>query len=160
MQIRISRAHPVDAPTIAQLVKELLHEIETKVGSQLFSFDAVGTETRARTWLSNGSYTVFLAYSDNGNQIVGFVAVYESFGLYAEGAFGTIPELYVRPPFRSQGIGGKLLAEARRLAASKQWTRLEVTIPPLPQFDRTLAFYERHNFRVSGGRKLKMNLGQ
>jgi hypothetical protein len=35
------------------------------------------------------------------------------------------------------------------------WKRLEVTTPPLPQFDATLAFYEREGFEISGGRKLK-----
>ena len=158
MQFRIARAQPGDAATIAQLVGELLHEIETTTGSKAFSFDTATTETRARTWLINGSYTVFIAYADSGNEALGVLAIYESFGLYAEGAFGTIPELYVRPAFRAQGIGARLLAEARQFATSRQWTKLEVTTPPLPQFDRTLAFYERHNFRVSGGRKLRMNL--
>ena|SRR5215467_1853940 len=158
MEIRISRAQPADAATIAKLVGQLIHEIETATGSKVFSFDLADTETRARTWLINSTYTVFVAYSDNGNEVLGFLSIYESFGLYAEGAFGTIPELYVRPAFRSQGVGARLLAEARQFAKSRQWTRLEVTTPPLPQFDRTLAFYERHNFSVSGGRKLRMNL--
>lgn len=35
-------------------------------------------------------------------------------------------------------------------------TRLEVTTPPLPQCDRTLAFYRREGFGISGGRKMKM----
>jgi GNAT superfamily N-acetyltransferase len=160
MQFQISRAQPVDAAIIAQMVGELLGEIETAIGSKVFSFDAAGTEARARTWLTLGSYTVFIAYAGRGNEVSGFLAVYESFGLYAEGAFGTIPELYVRPAFRSQGIGAGLLAEAREFARSRQWTRLEVTTPPLPQFARTLAFYERHHFSVSGGRKLKMNVAK
>jgi len=105
MQMRIARAQPADAAKIAELVGELLNEIGPAIGSSVFSFDSADTETRARTWLINGTYTVFLAYSDNGNEVMGFVAVYESYGLYAEGAFGTIPELYVRPAFRSQGIG-------------------------------------------------------
>ena len=158
MEIRIARAQPANAATIAELVKELVYEIETAIGSKVFSFDSVDTETRARTWLINGTYTAFVAYSNRGNEVLGFLAVYESYGLYAEGAFGTIPELYVRPAYRSQGVGARLLAEARHFATSRQWTRLEVTTPPLPQFDRTLAFYERHNFSVSGGRKLKMIL--
>jgi len=158
MQIRISRAQPADAATIAKLVGELLHEIETATGSKVFSFDSAGTETRARTWLINGTYIVFVAYSDNSKEVLGFLAIYESVGLYAQGAFGTIPELYVRPAFRSQGVGARLLAEARQFAKSRQWTRLEVTTPPLPQFDRTLAFYERHNFSVSGGRKLRLQM--
>jgi len=159
MQIRVSRAQPADAATIAKLVGELLHEIETAIGSTVFSFDSVGTETQARTWLINGTYTVFIAYSDSGDEVLGFLAIYESFGLYAQGAFGTIPELYVRPAFRSQGVGARLLAEARQFATSRKWTRLEVTTPPLPQFERTLAFYERHNFRISGGRKMRTDIG-
>lgn len=30
--------------------------------------------------------------------------------------------------------------------------------PPLPHFDKTLAFYEREGFAVTGGRKLKATL--
>jgi len=44
---------------------------------------------------------------------------------------------------------------ARAFGASKGWTRLEVTTPPLPAFERTLAFYEREGFAITGGRKLK-----
>jgi hypothetical protein len=38
------------------------------------------------------------------------------------------------------------------------WTRLEVTTPPLPQFDRALAFYQRGGFGISGVRKMKVDL--
>jgi hypothetical protein len=51
-----------------------------------------------------------------------------------------------------------LLSEAKRLGQEKGWTRLEVITPPLPQFDRTMAFYEREGFSISGGRKLKLEL--
>jgi GNAT superfamily N-acetyltransferase len=74
------------------------------------------------------------------------------------GTFGIIPELYVRPAFRSRKLGTMLVAEAKQVARSKGWTRLEVTTPPLPQFDRTLAFYERQGFSISGGRKMKLSL--
>ena len=157
MQIRIVRAEPAHAAVIAEMVGELLQEITTAIGAKVFSFDSGDTETRARTWLSNGTNTVFVAYTDR-NHVMGFLAVYESYALYAEGAFGTITELYVRPTFRSQGVGARLLAEARQFATSRRWTRLEVTTPPLPQFEKTLAFYERHNFSISGGRKLKTDV--
>ena len=157
MHIRIVRAEAAHAAVIAEMVGELLQEIMTAIGSKVFSFDVSDTEARACTWLSNGTYTVFLASTDR-DQVMGFLAVYESHALYAEGAFGTIPELYVRPTFRSQGVGARLLAEARQFATSRQWTRLEVTTPPLPQFERALAFYERHNFSISGGRKMKTDL--
>ena len=35
---------------------------------------------------------------------------------------------------------------------------LEVRTLPLPEFDRTLAFYQRAGFSISGGRKLKREL--
>jgi GNAT superfamily N-acetyltransferase len=84
--------------------------------------------------------------------------LYESYALYAEGIYGTIPELYVRPAYRSLGIGRRLVAGAKDYGAERGWTRIEVTTPPLPQFDRTLAFYERQGFAVSGGRKLRVLL--
>jgi GNAT superfamily N-acetyltransferase len=78
--------------------------------------------------------------------------------MYAEGAFGTIPELYVRPAYRANRLGLDLVFQAKSFGASRGWTRLEVTTPPLPQFDRTLAFYEREGFSITGGRKLKVTL--
>ena len=51
-----------------------------------------------------------------------------------------------------------MVNEAKRVARSNGWARLEVTTPPLPQFDRTLAFYERQGFSVSGGRKMKVSV--
>jgi hypothetical protein len=44
------------------------------------------------------------------------------------------------------------------MGQAKGWRRLEVTTPPLPQFDRTLALYQRDGFSISGGRKLKLEL--
>ena len=93
-----------------------------------------------------------------GTSSCGFIAVYESQALYAEGRFGILPELYVRPQYRSQGVGRRLVAGVKDYAAEEGWTRIEVTTPSLPQFERTLAFYEREGFAVSGGRKLRVLL--
>lgn len=84
--------------------------------------------------------------------------MYESYALYAEGAYGTIPELYIRPEYRSLNIGKYLLEKTKKFATSKNWKRLEVTTPPLPQFDRTLSFYENNSFEIAGGRKLKTDI--
>jgi GNAT superfamily N-acetyltransferase len=59
------------------------------------------------------------------------------------------------PPFRANGVGTLLLNAAAELARKRRWNRLEVCTPPLPEFDRSLAFYERHGFEITGGRKLK-----
>lgn len=156
MSIRITRAQPSDTPLVADLVGELLQEIMTAIGTQAFAFSLVETEARMQAWLEDGSYTVLLAR--DGDTAVGFLTLSECRALYAEGRFGIIPELYVCPDRRSQGVGRALVAEAKRVARSKGWARLEVTTPPLPQFERTLVFYERQGFSVSGGRKMKVDV--
>ena len=126
----------------------------TQADRKLFR-EAMQAELRAMPGLEDGSYTVLLAR--DGERVAGFIALSECRALYAEGRFGIIPELYVCPEHRSHGVGRELMAEAKRVACSKGWTRLEVTTPPLPQFDRTLSFYERQGFSRSGGRKMKVD---
>jgi GNAT superfamily N-acetyltransferase len=158
MQLRIDHVQPGDAPIIAQMVGELLREIMAAIGTQAFSFHQEKTEARARSWMTDGKYRVVLARDVDRGEPLGFLALHESFALYAEGSFGTIPELFVRPAYRSNGVGAALLLEAKRMGQAKGWRRLEVTTPPLPQFDRTLAFYQQQGFSMSGGRKLKVEL--
>lgn len=156
MSIQITQAQPEDAAAVATLVGELLHEIMAAVSDKVFNFHHTDTEARAAAWLQDGCYSVLLAR--DGNVPIGFLALYQSYALYTEGIYGTIPEFYVRPVHRSQGVGAALLEQARRLGQSRGWRRLEVTTPPLPQFDRTLVFYQREGFSISGGRKLKLEL--
>jgi len=153
----IQRAIAGDTREIAVMVGELLAEIMNVIGVQAFNFDLAETGSRLQDFLDREKYWVFVARDGSGNP-AGFIALYESHALYAEGAFGVIPELYVRPDYRAQGLGRRLVSQAKSFGASRGWTRLEVTTPPLPQFDRTLAFYEREGFAISGGRKLKVSL--
>ena len=156
MPIHLTTAQPSDAPTIARLLGDLLQGIMAAIGTRAFAFSLVETEARTRAWLEDGSYTVLLAR--DSECVAGLLTLAECRALYAEGRFGIIPELYVRPDRRSQGVGQELMTAAKRMACSKGWARLEVTTPPLPQFDRTLAFYERQGFSISGGRKMKLSL--
>jgi len=153
MSTDIDQAVASDAPAVAEMAGELLHEIMAATGTTSFRFSQSDTEARLRSWLVDGTYTVLLARQ--GPTAVGFLALIENRALYAEGAFGSIPELYVKLAFRSHGVGGALLAKAKEVAFGRGWRRLEVTTPPLPQFDRTLAFYQRQGFEISGGRKMK-----
>ena len=155
--ILIQRATADDAQEVAVMAGELLAEIMNAIGVQAFNFDLAETTSRLKDFLDREKYFVFVARIGNANP-VGFIALYESYALYAEGAFATIPELYVRPEYRVNGLGHHLVSQAKSFGTSRRWTRLEVTTPPLPQFDRTLAFYEREGFAISGGRKLKVSL--
>ena len=158
MNLRIDHAQPNDAPIIAQMVGALLREIMAVVGTSVFGIHQEETEARARSWMADGKYSILLARDVESGEPLGFLAFYESYALYTEGAYGTIPEFYVRQPYRSQGVGTALLVEAKGVGQSRGWRRLEATTPPLPQFDRTLAFYQREGFSISGGRKLKLEL--
>lgn len=156
MSIQITQAQLEEAAVVATLVGELLHEIMAVVQDKAFNFQQADTEARAAAWLRDGVYSVLLARDEN--LPIGFLALYQSYALYTEGAYGTIPEFYVRPAHRSKGVGAALLEQARRVGQSRGWRRLEVTTPPLPAFDRTLAFYQREGFTISGGRKMKQEL--
>ncbi|MES9937611.1 MAG: GNAT family N-acetyltransferase [Sedimenticola sp.] len=141
---------------ISIMVGELLHEIMDAVNEPAFNYDEKKSEQRAKDLIESGKYWSFLAWHDD--QPIGLITLYESYALYAEGAFGTIPELYVRSPWRSNKVGNLLLNRAFEFAREKGWHRLEVTTPPLPEFDRSLDFYEKNGFVISGGRKLKIDI--
>jgi len=155
--ITIERATPDDAYEVAVMVGELLEEIMRAIDKRAFNFYLAETTARLEDFLIRDQYFVYLARAGIGRP-AGFIALDECYALYAEGAFGTIPELYVRPEFRGQGLGRRLVASAREFGVERGWTRLEVTTPPLPQFDRTLTFYQRDGFAITGGRKLKVEL--
>ncbi len=153
--------HPIqssDYEDLTRMVGELLNEIMVKINIKAFNYDAEETKNRARELISKERYWVFIAKDLASDEKIGFVSLYESYALYAEGAYGTIPELYVSPGWRSLAVGRKLLQKATEFGASKGWKRLEVTTPPLPEFDRTLSFYQANGFEISGGRKLKVDI--
>lgn len=150
----IKQATVSDTHDVALMVGELLTEIMRTIHVQAFNFNFNETVTRLNNFIEQEKYFVFLACNHH-NESIGFLTLHESYALYAEGSFGTIPEFYVRTNFRSKNVGQTLLNQARSFGKSRGWKRLEVTTPPLPQFDRTLAFYEREGFSVAGGRKLK-----
>ncbi|MBI3775184.1 MAG: GNAT family N-acetyltransferase [Gammaproteobacteria bacterium] len=128
------------------------------LGVSAFNFNLNETMSRLSAVLDNEKYVVFVARDGERGKVLGFIALYESYALYAEGAFGTIPEFYVRPEYRCMGVGRMLINRAKVFGAEKKWKRLEVTTPPLPQFDNALRFYEREQFAITGGRKLKVIL--
>ncbi len=154
--ITVRRATVHDAGDIAFLVNALLQEVMRETHIASFNVDEERTKGQASQYIGAGNYVVFLAVSESESRPLGFLSVTECYALYAEGNFGIIPECYVRPEFRSQGIGEALLSAVKSLAKEQRWTRLEVTTPPLPTFQRTLRFYEKAGFKISGGRKLKV----
>lgn len=147
-----------DYQDLALMVGELLSEIMQSIKQPVFKYNALETEKRAKELVESGKYWVFMARVAEGASNMGFVSMYESYALYSEGAYGTIPELYVRPAFRCSKVGKALLQAVVDFGRNRGWKRLEVTTPPLPNFDRTLTFYEKNGFTITGGRKLKLDI--
>jgi GNAT superfamily N-acetyltransferase len=155
--ITVHKASLGDVNNVAVMVGELLIEIMSTIGAQAFTFNLEETTARLQDFIRQDRYFVFVAESRDAGPI-GFSALSESHALYAAGTFGIIQEFFVRPGFRSQNVGLRLMEQATSFGKSRNWTRLEVTTPPLPQFEKTLAFYEREGFVITGGRKLRRAL--
>lgn len=156
--LKIQEALPMDSFIVAELFAELINEIEDRIHSGTNLFTTTNTPEKCRHFIESGIYKVFLAFDEESQKTIGFLSLCESHSLYADGSFGIIQEFFIRPGFRSKGIGGKLLKTAREYAKGKGWKRLEVTTPPLPSFERTLSFYEKNGFQITGGRKMKKNI--
>ena len=157
-KIEIIPVRPVDYPDLAMMVGELLNEIMLEIDQNVFNYDQKETEERILDLIGADKYWVFIAKDTKSNSNIGFVSLYESYALYSQGAFGTLPELYIRPDWRSQGAGKYLLNKVSEFSRLKNWQRVEVTTPPLPAFERTLEFYKTNGFVVSGGKKLKIDI--
>lgn len=99
---------------------------------------------------SDDFHSTLLALDEDGDP-VGILTLVESLALYAGGRIGVINELYVAPDYRSEGVGKMLLDEAKDLAETRGWVRLEVTTPG-EDYAKTLRFYEREGFMPIGPR--------
>ena len=116
----IQRATTDEAQKVAVMVGELLNEIMNTIGIQAFNFDLNETTARRKSFIEQEKYFVFVAKVGHEDP-VGFIALYESYALYAEGSFGTIPELYVRPEYRLKSVGFSLISQAKSFGKSHGW---------------------------------------
>ena len=156
--VKIARIEESDYSDLSLMVGELLTEIMVKTNHKAFNYNQIDTAKRIKEFISHGKYWVFIAKDRKSGENIGFVSLYESYALYSEGTYGTMPELYVRPQWRSKNIGNELLNTVGQFAKRKSWHRIEVTTPPLPEFERTLEFYQSNGFEITGGKKLKINI--
>lgn len=141
---------------VAKLAVCLTNEIIERTGIKHFDVDIPLAIELCKNYVSSGTYQVMAAFDED--LIVGFGAICESHSLYAEGKFGIIQEFYVMPEYRSREVGSYLLKEIVKFAKEKGWKRLELCTPPIPEFNRTVAFYQSNGFEITGGYKMKYTL--
>jgi GNAT superfamily N-acetyltransferase len=138
---------------IAKLAVCLTNEIIERTGIKHFNVDVPLAINLCDHFIKDGHYQVIAAFDND--TIVGFGALCESRSLYAKGVFGIIQEFYVLSEYRSQNIGKHLIEKIVEYGRSKNWKRLELCTPPVPEFDRTVDFYQNNGFEITGGFKMK-----
>lgn len=141
--IHLVAADDSHTPVIAEMLANLFQEVgHTATASEIADMFVEMEE--------DSLHSTLLAFDDDGDA-VGVLTLVESLALYAGGRIGVINELYVVPPYRSEGVGKILLDAAKDLADERGWRRLEVTTPG-EQYEKTLHFYEKEGFMPIGPR--------
>jgi GNAT superfamily N-acetyltransferase len=156
----IDVAHaPELIPHVVRLVSALTDEICDACGDDRhFARDATAALELCRRWVQEGAYQPLLAL--DAGYPVGVCTLAETYALYAGGRVGVIQEFYVAPSHRSRQVGRRMLHSAFAVMKTRGWACLELCTPPLPMFERTIDFYERHGFSPVGGRKMRCMAAQ
>jgi GNAT superfamily N-acetyltransferase len=132
MDFTIAPATPADVPLLLELVRELArfekleHEVEATVESlhqALF-----GPQPMAG---------VLLARGDDG--VAGYAIYFFTFSSFVGRAGIWLEDVYVRPPFRKQGLGRQLIEAVARIGVERGCGRFEWTA--LDWNERALNFY-------------------
>lgn len=156
--IKFSQATVEQANIIASLVVQLTQEICTRTHVQHFNIDLEGTIKRCAELLSAGHYAAIIGWLNNTPIAVSTIS--ETYALYAGGKIGVIQEFYVAPEYRAAGVGAMLITQVKQYGQNHDWSCMELCTSPLPEFERTLSFYQQHGLNPVGGRKMRLNLSQ
>lgn len=156
MNIQFRAAIPEDAEIIGALVVKLTTEISERTNAQHFDIDLNSTRQRCRELMSDGLYTCILGFYEDTPVAVATIS--ETYALYAAGKIGVVQEFYVLPEFRSAGLGAMLMEQVQHYGKQKDWSCMELCTPPLPEFERTITFYQAQGLKPVGGRKMRQDL--
>ena len=143
--ISIEKVEKIEKPHL-ELIEELLVELTGN--------DEKPDSKRIFNDLESFCDKFILLLLKHNEEIIGIMTIQEAFAFYAAGKYGIINELYIKPNFRSKGMGELLLNEAISIARVKNWKRIDVTAPPGDKWKRSQDFYLNKGF-VFTGTKLK-----
>ncbi|KGJ88000.1 GNAT family N-acetyltransferase [Thalassotalea sp. ND16A] len=135
---------------------ELTTEICELTKAQHFDIDLNGTIQRCHELIRNGHYSAIIGVCDNNP--IAVVTLTETYALYAGGKIGVIQEFYVSPDLRASGVGSMLIEQVQGYGKKQNWSCIELCTPPLPEFERTLKFYQKNGLIPVGGRKMRQSL--
>jgi GNAT superfamily N-acetyltransferase/mannose-6-phosphate isomerase-like protein (cupin superfamily) len=151
--LRIDRLSIAEASAVLAAVNALLMEL----GEEGDEAGVTDVEAVLAAWRAAGDRFQAFAAREPDGAVAGLLTLFESFAIYAGGAYGVINEMYVAPGRRSAGVGAALIEAAAAYGRGRGWSRLDVTAPESPRWLRTRRFYESRGFRFTGP-KLKRYL--
>jgi GNAT superfamily N-acetyltransferase len=134
----------------AQLVNDLIYPLLAELYPNEPIYTAEVLLAITNKLLIAPNYWVFIAFYDD--QSVGVIALNQCCAIYALGDFGEITELYVVPGYRSCGVGALLMDAVKTWGRNQGWSMLEVGAPHVPQWQRTVDFYQAQDFTIVGPR--------
>lgn len=150
--LKIVVAGPEQWDVVEKYVLALLDEL----GNEGKELGAIGSHVRGLWESQPGRMRALIAYGEN-EQPLGMLTLVEGFAIYANGTYGVIAEMYVVPQARSSGVGRRLIECAIAVGRERGWSRIDVTAPESPAWERSVRFYESCGFRFAGP-KLKKTL--
>ena len=156
MQINFKVAKLEDSEAIGSLVVELTNEICELTKAQHFNINLNSTIERCRELIRDGHYAAIIGEYEN--MPVAVVTFTETYALYAGGKIGVIQEFYISPEHRGSGVGSSLIEQVKKYGKQQGWSCIELCTPPLPEFERTLNFYQKNGLTPVGGRKMRQGL--
>lgn len=156
MNINFRKATLNDSETIGSLVVELTTEICALTKTQHFDIDRKSTIQRCHELIRDGHYSAIIGVCES--ETIAVVTMTETYALYAGGKIGVIQEFYVSPKFRASGVGSMLIEQVQKYGKQQNWSCIELCTPPLPEFERTLRFYQKNGLLPVGGRKMRQAL--
>lgn len=156
MQINFKEAKLEDSKTIGSMVVELTNEICELTKVPHFDIKLNSTIDRCHELIRDGHYAAIIG--EYQNKPIAFVTFTESYALYVDGKIGVIQEFYVSPEYRASGTGSLLIEQVKKYGKQHNWSCIELCTPPLPEFERTLNFYQKNGLTPVGGRKMRQAL--
>src|SRR5215210_3666250 len=120
-EIRVRAASTEDVPLILSFIKELAEY-------ERLSHEVVATEDSLREWLFGERPVAEALIGEYAGNPAGFALFFHSFSTFLGKPGIYLEDLYVRPEFRSRGIGRALLIHLARLARERGYGRLEWSV--------------------------------
>jgi GNAT superfamily N-acetyltransferase len=156
MKINFKVAELEDSTAIGSLVVELTNEISELTKAQHFDINLNSTIERCRELIREGHYAAIVGKYQN--KPIAIATFTETYALYAGGKIGLIQEFYISPECRATGVGTMLIEQVKKYGKQHDWSCIELCTPPLPEFERTLNFYQQNGLIPVGGRKMRQTL--